>query len=63
MEKTLRRLLRRPVRLDRSIEASCESAPLFDLELIHRGFRESLLVAQLFRRPVRYVRGRSRASP
>jgi len=62
MSKTLRRLLRRPIRLDRSIEASCGSTPPFDLELVQRGFKESLLVAQLFRRPVRYVRGRSRAS-
>jgi hypothetical protein len=61
MSKTLRRLLRRPVRLDRSVEASCGSALPFDLELIQRGLKESLLVAQLFRRPVRYVRGRSRA--
>ena len=62
MSQTLRRLLRRPVRLDRSIEASYGSAPLFDLELLHRALKESLLVAQLFRRPVRYVRGRSRAT-
>jgi hypothetical protein len=62
MSKTLRRLLRRPVRLDRSVEASYGSAPPFDLELIHRGLQESLLVAQLFRRPVRYVRGRSRSA-
>jgi hypothetical protein len=61
MSKTLLRLLRRPVRLDRPIEASSGSAPLYDLELIERSFKESLLVAQLFRRPVRYVPGRSRA--
>jgi hypothetical protein len=61
MSKTLRRLLRRPVRLDRSVEASCGSAPVFDLELVQLGLKESLLVAQLFRRPVRYVRGGSRA--
>lgn len=51
MKKTLRRLLRRPLRLDRAVEPEA-----FDLELVHRGFRESLL-ARLFRRPARYVRG------
>jgi hypothetical protein len=61
MSKTLRRLLRRPVRLDRPVEASSGGAAPFDLELIQRGLKESLLVAQLFRRPVRYVQGRSRA--
>jgi hypothetical protein len=54
--KTLRKLLRRPVRLDRPVEA-----PVFDLEVIDRAFRESLLVAQLFRRPAKYFRGRSGA--
>lgn len=49
--KTLRRLLRRPVRLDRSIEV-----PVFDLEVVHRAFEESLRVARLFRRPAKYVR-------
>jgi len=62
MKKTLRRLLRHPVRLDRPIDASQDQGPVFDLEILHRGFKESLLVAQLFRRPARYVRGRSRAS-
>jgi hypothetical protein len=55
--KTLRKLLRRPVRLDRAIEA-----PLFDLDVVDRAFRESLLVAQLFRRPAKYLKGRSGAA-
>jgi hypothetical protein len=49
--KTIRRLLRRPTRLDRPIDA-----PVFDLEVVHRAFEESLLVARLFRRPARYVK-------
>ena len=56
MKKMLRFLLRRPVRLDRPVETD-----VFDLELVQRGFRESLLVARLFRRPAKYVRGRSGA--
>lgn len=55
--KTLRKPLRRPVRLDRPVEA-----PVFDLEIVDRAFRESLLVAQLFRRPAKYFRGRSGAA-
>ena len=51
--KTLRRLLRHPMRLDRPVEV-----PVFDLEVVHRAFEESLLVARLFRRPARYVRKR-----
>jgi hypothetical protein len=57
MSKMLRKLGRRPLRLDRSI---CGSD--FNLEMVYRGFRESLLVARLFRRPVRFFRGRTRAS-
>ena len=56
MKKMLRFLLRRPVRLDRPVEAD-----VFDLEVVQRGFRESLLVARLFRRPAKYLRGRSGA--
>ena len=55
--KMLRKLLRRPVRLDRPVEA-----PVFDLEIVDRAFRESLLVARLFRRPAKYFRGRSGAA-
>jgi hypothetical protein len=55
--KTLRKLLRRPVRLDRPVETA-----VFDLDLVDRAFRESLLVARLFRRPSRYFRGRSGAA-
>ena len=56
--KTLRRLLRRPLRLDRAIDAGEDRGPVFDLELLQRGFRESLLVAKLLRRPPRVVKGR-----
>lgn len=56
MKKKLRRLLSRPVRIDRAVETG-----VFDLEIVQRGFRESLLVARLFRRPARYLRGRSGA--
>lgn len=55
--KKLRKLLRRPVRLDRPVEA-----PVFDLDVVDRAFRESLLVARLFRRPSKYLRGRSGAA-
>ena len=55
--KTLRKLLRRPVRLDRPVETS-----VFDLDLVDRAFRESLLVARLFRLPAKYLRGRSGAA-
>ena len=52
--KTIRRLLRRPVRIDRPVEHEV----VFDLEVVERGLRESLLVAGLFRRPARYVKPR-----
>jgi len=55
--KTNRKMLRKPVRLDRAIVA-----PVFDREVIDRAFRESLLVARLFRRPAKYLRGRSGAA-
>ena len=55
--KTLRKLLRRPVRLDRPVEA-----PVFDLDIVDRAFRESLLVARMFRRPAKYFQGRSGAA-
>jgi len=57
MKKMLRKLLRRPLRLDRPVETA-----VFDLEIVHRGFKESLLVARLFRRPAKYLRGRSGAA-
>ena len=58
MRTLLQRLSRRSLRLDRSIEASDGQESVFDLDVVHRGFKESLLVARLFRRPARYVRGR-----
>jgi len=51
--KTIRRLLRRPFRLESPIDA-----PVFNLDIIHLAFEESLLVARLFRRPARYVKQR-----
>ncbi len=54
---TLRKLLRRPLRLDRSIETGRDRGRAFDLDILQRSFRESLLVARLFRRPAKYVRG------
>jgi len=62
MSKMLRKVLRAPVRLDRSIEASWDAGPAFDLDVVHRALRESLLVARLFRRPAKYLRGRSGAA-
>ena len=52
------RLSRRWLRLDRSIESPDGEESVFELDVVHRGFKESLLVARLFRRPARYVRGR-----
>ena len=52
------RLSRRSLRLDRSIESPDGEESVFELDVVHRGFKESLLVARLFRRPARYVRGR-----
>ena len=58
MRTLLQRLSRRSLRLDRSIESPDGEGSVFDLDVVHRGFKESLLVARLFRRPARYVRGR-----
>jgi hypothetical protein len=58
----LRKLLRRPLRLDRPIEAPWDQGPVFDLDVVTRGFRVSLLVARLFRRPAKFLRGRSGAA-
>ena len=52
------RLLRRPVRLDRRVEAP-EPGAVFDLDLLQRSFEVSLLVARLQRRPATYLRSRS----
>jgi len=57
----LLRLLRRPVRLDRRVDAPEPGLP-FDLDLLHRSFQVSLLVARLQRRPPRYLRGKSGAA-
>jgi hypothetical protein len=53
---------KRPLRLDRRVEPDGHGLPVFDLDLIQRGFRESLLVAGLFRRPAKYLRGPSGAA-
>jgi hypothetical protein len=37
--------------------------PVFDLDLIQKGFRESLLVARLFAKPGKYLRPRKRRRP
>ena len=55
------RLLRRPVRLDRRVEAP-EPGLVFDLDLLQRSFKVSLLVARLSRQPSRYLRGKSGAA-
>ena len=51
------RLLRRPVRLDAPVPV----VP-FDLDLLHRSFKVSLLVARMSRKPSTYLRGRSGAA-
>lgn len=56
------KLRRKALRLDRRLEASVDVLPVFDLELLQRSFSDSLLVAKLFRRPARYLRGPSGAA-
>jgi len=41
---------------------AAEALPVFDLELLHSSVRESLLVATLFRRPAKYLKGPSSAA-
>jgi len=60
-KKMLIRLLRRPVRLDRRVEAP-DPGGVFDLDLLQRSFEVSLLVARLQRRPAKYLRGKSGAA-
>jgi hypothetical protein len=60
-KKMLIRLLRRPVRLDRQVEAP-EPGAVFDLDLLQRSFEVSLLVARLQQRPANYLRGKSGAA-
>ncbi|HZE98615.1 MAG TPA: hypothetical protein VE981_16405 [Planctomycetota bacterium] len=62
MSKLLHKLMKRPLRLDRAIEVHGDLLPVFDLDLLERSFKESLLVARLTRRPSKYLRGRSGAS-
>lgn len=56
------KLKRKPLRLDRRLEASVDVLPVFDLDLLQRSFSDSLLVAKLFRRPAKYLRGPSGAA-
>ena len=62
MDKRERKRMTKALRLDRRIEASADLLPFFDLELLDRSFRESLLVAKLSRRPAKYLRGPSGAA-
>jgi hypothetical protein len=48
----MKKMLRRPVRLDRSIRSA-----MVDLGLVYRGFRKSIRAARRFRGPARYLRG------
>jgi hypothetical protein len=61
MDKHDRKWMKKALRLDRPLAAD-EVVPVFDLELLHRGVRDSLLVAKLFRRPSRYLKGSSGAA-
>ncbi len=61
MDKHERKWMKKALRLDRPLTAD-EVVPVFDLDLLHRGVRDSLLVARLFRRPARYLKGPSGAS-
>jgi hypothetical protein len=62
MEKRELKLRKKALRIDRRLEASVDILPVFDLELLHRSFKDSLLVAKLFRRPAEYLRGPSGAA-
>jgi hypothetical protein len=59
MEKRELKLKKKALRIDRRLEGSIDVVPIFDLELLHRSFCDSLLVAKLFRRPAKYLRGPS----
>jgi hypothetical protein len=60
-KKMLIRLLRHPVRLDRRVDAP-DPGLVFDLDLLQRSFKVSLLVARMSRQPSTYLRGRSGAA-
>ena len=62
MNKRELKLKRKPLRLDRNVETLGHGLPVFDLDIIQRGFTDSLLVAGLFRRPAKYLRGKSGAA-
>jgi hypothetical protein len=62
MERRELKLKKRTLRIDRRLEAAVDVLPVFDLDLLHRSFRDSLLVAGLFRRPAKYLRGPSGAA-
>lgn len=56
------KIKRKPLRLDKPVDGLGHGLPVFDLEVVHRSFRDSLLVAGLFRRPAKYLRGPSGAA-
>jgi len=62
MDKRELKLKKKALRLDRRLDAPADVLPVFDLELLHRSFSDSLLVAKLFRRPAKYLRGPSGAA-
>jgi len=56
------KLKRKALRLDKYVETLGHGLPVFDLDIVQRGFTDSLLVAGLFRRPAKYLRGKSGAA-
>lgn len=61
MDKHERKWMKKALRLDRPLAAD-EIVSVFDLDLLHRSVRDSLLVAKLLRRPARYLKGPSGAA-
>jgi hypothetical protein len=62
MKKRELKLKRKSLRIDRRSPAPADVRAVFDLDLLHRSFRDSMLVAKLFRRPANYLRGSSGAA-
>ena len=62
MNKRELKLKKKALRLDRRLEATADLLKVFDLDLLHRSASDSLLVAKLFRRPAKYLRGPSGAA-
>jgi len=57
MKKRELKLKRKALRIDRRSPAPADLLSVFDLDLLHRSFRDSILAAKLFRRPAKYLRG------